>query len=306
LSCAARSRPTASVTAGGEPSGREMALVTGSAKPVISHGGRLYPVSRDSTSMLEKVALLLWAFSAGMPASLADLEERTGLARSTTHRLLVDLVGLGWVQRAGTNYELGLTLFELGELVPVKHSLRKAGLPFMQDLFAATGETVHLAVRDGVDAVYAEKIHGHGSLPLPSRVGGRAPLTCTAVGKALLAFEPEDVLNVVIERPLRRWTPASVIDTSALRRQLADIRRIGIAWELGEAVTGGACVAAPVIVAGRPVAALSVAVPIERWSPERLGPAVRTAALGLARVLGRAKPSDQSTDQRQRELGAPR
>ena len=243
--------------------------------------------------MLEKVALVLGAFTSGVPLGLSELGRRTGLARSSVHRLVTDLVELGWVHRVGNRYELGMALFELGELVPTKHRLRAVALPFMQDLFVATGETVHLAVRDGVDAVYVEKIHGHGSLALPSRTGGRAPLTCTAVGKALLAHETADVVLDVLGRPLRRWTAASVVDPDLLVRQLDDVRRTGVAQEREEAALGGACVAAPVLVAGHPVAALSVAVPIDRFAPERLGPAVRTAALGLARALHRADAPDR-------------
>jgi DNA-binding IclR family transcriptional regulator len=238
--------------------------------------------------MLEKVALLLGAFTGDSPLGLAELGRRTGLARSSVHRLVTDLVALDWVHRVGNRYELGMALFELGELVPIKHRLRKVALPYMQDLFAATGETVHLAVRDGVDAVYAEKIHGHRSLDLPSRTGGRAPLTCTAVGKALLAHETPDVLEDVLDRPLRRWTAASILDADVLLRQLEDVRRTGVAQEREEAALGGACVGAPVLVANRPVAALSIAVPVDRFAPERLGAAVRTAALGLARALHRS------------------
>lgn len=247
-------------------------------------------MSRDNASMLEKAAEILRAFTTSAPLSLADLGQRTGLARSTVHRLLTELVALGWIERAGTRYQLGMGLFELGELVPVKHRLRSVSLPYMQDLFAATGETVHLAVRDGVDAIYAEKIHGHRSLPLPSRTGGRAPLTCTAVGKALLAHEHAEEIEDVLRRPLRRWTRASITDPAVLRWQLDNIRRTGLAWEREEAALGGACVASPVLVDGRAVAALSISVPLVRFSPEQLGPAVLTASLALGRRLGRNQP----------------
>jgi DNA-binding IclR family transcriptional regulator len=247
-------------------------------------------MSRDNTSMLEKATDLLRAFTGSAPLSLADLAQRTGLARSTVHRLVTELTELGWTERVGSRYQLGMSLFELGELVPVKHRLRSFGLPYMQDLFAATDETVHLAVRDGVDAVYAEKIHGHRSLPLPSRTGGRAPLTCTAVGKALLAHEPAAEIDELLRRPMRRWTSASITDPAVLLRQLDTIRRTGLAWEREEAVIGGACVAAPVLVDGRAVAALSVSVPVERFRPEQLGPAVFTASLALGRRLGGNEP----------------
>lgn len=240
--------------------------------------------------MVEKIALLLDAFPDGRELSLAELVERTGLARSTVHRLLTDVTALGWVARVGSRYELGTALFELGERVPVKQRLRGRALPFMQDLFVVTGETVHLAVRDGADALYAEKIHGHDALALPSRIGGRAPLTCTAVGKALLAHEDPAVVEQLLARPLRRLTPRSVTDAAVLRGELDGVRHTGLAVEREESVIGGACVAAPVLVAGRPVAALSVSVPLGRFAPDRLGPAVRTAAIGLARVLATGPP----------------
>lgn len=245
----------------------------------------MYPMSQERSSMLEKAALVLRAFSGDGPMSLSDLGQRTGLTRSTVHRLVTDLMALGWVERRGTRYQLGMTLFELGELVPAKHRLRAVGLPYMQDLFAATGETVHLAVREGADAVYVEKLHGHRALPLPSRTGGRAPLTCTAVGKALLAHESMGVLD--LGRPLRRWTSRSIAEADVLLKQLEDVRRTGLAWEREEAALGGACLAAPILVAGRVVAALSVSMPVDRFRPEQLGPAVITASLALARTLGR-------------------
>lgn len=245
---------------------------------------------RDVNSVLDKTDRILRAFTGGEALTLADVVARTGLARSSAHRLLTEAEQLGWVTRVGRRFELGMALFELGELVPVKHRLRTAALPHVQDLFAVTEETVHLAVRDGDDAVYVEKLHGHASLPLPSRTGGRAPLTCTAVGKALLAHAPREVVDDVLARPLRRFTPQSVTDPAVLARQLAEVRRTGTAVEREEAAPGGGCVASAVLVGGVPVAALSVSVPLERFRPERLAPAVRTAALGLSRVLARARP----------------
>ncbi len=250
-------------------------------------------VARDVNSVLDKTAQILRAFDGGGDLALADVVARTGLARSSVHRLLTEAEQLGWVTRVGRRFELGMALFELGELVPVKHRLRAAALPFMQDLFAVTEETVHLAVRDGDDAVYVEKLHGHASLPLPSRTGGRAPLTCTAVGKALLAPAPPEVVADVLSRPMRRFTPRSITDPAALVRDLAEVRRTGIAVEREEAAAGGGCVASAVAVRGEAVAALSVSVPIERFRPERLAPAVSTAALGLsrARAPARARPA---------------
>ncbi|KAA0086818.1 IclR family transcriptional regulator [Mycolicibacterium sp. P9-64] len=243
-------------------------------------------MSRDGAlSQLEKCALVLDAFPGGSALTLTEVCTRTALARSTVHRLLVDMTALGWIDRSGNTFELGIGLFQLGERVAVKHRLRSAAIPFMQDLYAVTGQTVHLAVRNGFDAVYVEKLYGHVSLPLPSQIGGRLPLTCTAVGKALLASEPEEVRAQALAQPLRRYTVNSVTDPKKLTRELDDIRRTGVAIEREESALGGCCLAAPVLLKGMPVAALSVSVPTEQFRPELLAPAVRTAALALGRVL---------------------
>lgn len=254
-------------------------------------------MSRDetTTSQLEKAALLLESFPRGAALTLAEVCTRTGLARSTAHRLLVELTTLGWIDRSGHTFELGLGLFQLGERVAVKHQLRSAAIPFMQDLYAVTGQTVHLAVRNGFDAVYVEKLYGHVPLPLPSQIGGRLPLTCTAVGKALLAFEDAELRAQVLARPLRRYTANSITDPRQLARELDDIRRTGVAIEREESALGGCCLAAPVLLNGTPVAALSVSVPTERFRPELLAPAVRTGALALGRVLaGPSAPTSTS------------
>lgn len=244
-------------------------------------------MKRDALSVLQRSALVLDVFPRGAALTLAEVSTRTGLPRSTTHRLLVDLADLGWLTRRGNTFELGMALFELGERVGLKHRLRTAAVPFMQDLFAVTEQTVHLAVRDGHEAVYVEKIHGHSSFPLPSQIGGRLPLTCTAVGKALLAPADPTVQDEVLSRPLRRYTPMSITDPKTLARELDAIRRTGIAIEREEAALGGCCLASPVMLAGEPIAALSVSVPKDQFTPELLAPAVRTAAMALGRVLAR-------------------
>ena len=247
-------------------------------------------MTRDTRSLLERYALILGVFPGGTALSLAEVATRSALPRSTTHRLLVELVNVGWLTRSGTKFELGMALFELGERVGLKHRLRAAALPFMQDLFSVTEQTVHLAVRDVHDAVYVEKIHGHFSFPLPSQIGGRLPLTCTAVGKALLAPEEKSVQQEILSRPLRRITPHSITDPKVLSLELDSIRRTGVALEREEAALGGCCLASPVIVNKKPIAALSVSVPKAQFKPELLAPAVRTAALALGRVLTRSAP----------------
>ncbi|WP_149828474.1 IclR family transcriptional regulator [Streptomyces tailanensis] len=236
--------------------------------------------------MLDKAAIILDCFiPSGGPYRLSELSERTGLPKPTVHRLAADLIRLGWLERTGPQYRLGAKLFELGSLVPRRRDLRETALPFLQDLFEATRETVHLGVREGMDVVYLERIHGHEALRLPSRIGGSLPLSCTAVGKALLAFSGAELTDELLSRPLPRLTPHSITDPARLRMTLEKIQVSGLAYEEQEAALGVSCIAAPVFAGGTTVAALSVAVPRERFSPAQLAPAVRTAALGLSRAV---------------------
>lgn len=236
--------------------------------------------------MLEKAAIVLGCFRPdGGPFRLTEIAARTGLAKTTAFRLCADLVRLDLLERDEDTYRLGGKLFELGSLVPRRLDLREAALPFLQDLFEATHETVHLGVREGHEVVYIERIHGHQTLVLPSRIGGRLPLTCTGVGKALLAFSGAELVDEVLAGPVPRLTPHSVTDPGRLRTVLEQIQVSGLAYEEQEAALGVSCTASPVFDGPRVVAALSVAVPRGRFHPAQLAPAVRTAALGLSRVL---------------------
>lgn len=263
----------------------DVAAVAASADP--SNQPKTHPIERRS-SMLERGLLILQAFRpAGSPLRLSDLARRTGLPKATVHRLIEEMVDLGQLERTPQGLVLGRLNFEIGELVPLKMRLREAALPFMQDLYEATHETIHLGVRDDLDVLYAEKIRGHSGVDMPSRVGGRLPLSCTGVGKTLLAFSATELVAAVLDRPLRRLTKRSITDPAILGNELAAIRAAGVGYDHEEASLGVSCVAAPVLVRGEPVAALSISVPSTQLQPARLAPAVRTAALGLSRALSR-------------------
>jgi DNA-binding IclR family transcriptional regulator len=241
---------------------------------------------QQRASMLERGVQVLQAFRPrGGTLTLPMLVERTGLPKPTVHRLAEALVELGLLDRQPVGYRPGLGLFELGELVSAKADLRETALPFMEDLYEAMHETVHLGIRDGLDVVYAEKIHGHSGVDVPSRVGGRLPLSCTGVGKALLAYAEPAVVDGVLSRPLRRLTEHSITDPARLADQLAEIRRAGVAYDHEEAALGVVCVAAPVLVLGQTVAALSVTLPSDRIGTAGTANAVRVVCLTLARTL---------------------
>ncbi|MCH8626443.1 helix-turn-helix domain-containing protein [Arsenicicoccus piscis] len=139
----------------------------------------MHPTQRDTPpSVLRRASDILSALDAGHPVrSLADLSRTTGLPRSTTHGMCAELVELGLLERVDGGYRLGLRLFELGELVPRQRGLRETALPYMEDLRAATGATVHLGVLEGVEVVYLQILRTPGGPRLPSRIGGRLPPT---------------------------------------------------------------------------------------------------------------------------------
>ncbi|RJL31395.1 IclR family transcriptional regulator [Bailinhaonella thermotolerans] len=248
-------------------------------------------MSRNEISVIGKAWLVVEAFRpTGGPCRLTDLVRRSGLPKTTVHRLTGELVEAGVIERGEDGFHLGRKLFELGSMVPVQRDLRETALPHMHDLFEATHETIHLGVRDGLDVVYVEKIRAHTAIDLPSRIGGRLPLSATGVGKALLAFSPQEVMDEVLSRPLRRLSPHSITDPRRFAEVIGQIQASGLAYDQEEAQPGVSCIAAPVLVSGLAVAALSVAVPTSRFTPARLAPAVKTAALGLSRSLTRPRP----------------
>jgi DNA-binding IclR family transcriptional regulator len=239
-------------------------------------------------SVISKVVTLLDAFGPNTPElSLGELAQITGLPVSTTYRLASELVAWGGLERAnGTGYRIGMRLWELGSLAPRGETLRDVALPFMQDLYDATRENVHLAVRDGHEALYVDTIAGHGAVPVQSRRGGRLPLHATGVGKVLLAFGPPELFTDLVEAGLHRYTPHTVVAPGHLRRALAEVRRTGLAYAREEMTLGSVSVAAPVVDAdGTVVAALAVVLRSGLRDVRRFGPAVRTAAISTSRSL---------------------
>jgi DNA-binding IclR family transcriptional regulator len=239
-------------------------------------------------SVISKVAALLDAFTAATPElTLGELAQRTGLPVSTTYRLVSELVDWGGLERVpGGGYRIGLRMWEVGALAPRGETLRAVALPYMSDLYEATLENVHLAVLDGSEVLYVEKLSGRRAMPVRTRRGGRLPLHATAAGKVLLAYAPENLFRETVAAGLRRYTAHTIIAPGLLRRALTEIRRSGIGYAREELTVGSHSVASAVLDAdGAAVAALSVTLRSGRTDLRRLGPAVRTAAISVSRGL---------------------
>ncbi|WP_194829824.1 IclR family transcriptional regulator [Nocardia sp. XZ_19_231] len=210
-------------------------------------------------SMFDRVVVILGIFErASGSLTLGQVSVRSGLPRSSAHRILQQLVNVRWLERVDNEYTLGLRMFELGSLVPQRARIGDVARPFIHELYSRTGNVVHLAMLDGGDVVYLDKLGGASANALPSRVGGRLPAHCTAVGKVLLAYSPRSVIERYLANGLRGRTTASIATERALETALQEIRNCGYAMESDEAVPGVGCIAAPIFEFGSVVAAVSV------------------------------------------------
>lgn len=230
---------------------------------------------------------LLGVFSADRPsANLSELSRYSGLPLSTTHRLVSELVAWGALERDGTRYRIGLRLWELGALSPGTLDLRERALPFLEDLFEVTRHNVQLAIRDGLDAVYVDRISAVDAVNVVTRMGSRLPVHATGVGLVLLAHAPVEVQEQALTGPLRTFTPKTISTGLQLREALANVRRDGYAISDRQIEMITYSVAAPIRGRhGDVVAAVSVVVPKEART-DTVVPAVRTCGLAISRAMG--------------------
>src|SRR5215469_2499396 len=245
-------------------------------------------MSEAPSSMVDRVVLILSIFERSSEALTAgQISVRSGIPRSSVHRILSQLVGARWLMRHEDGYALGLRMFEIGSLVAHRSRITCAARPFLHELAERTGQVVHLAVLDQQDVVYLDKVGGAFADTLPSRVGGRLPAHCTAVGKALLAYSPLATVSEYLATGLRRRTEASMSTPAALQAALVSIRNAGYATDRDEAVPGVACVAAPIRNFDEVVAAVSVCGPRDRMRAKDLPALVMWTAAEISRSLTR-------------------
>jgi IclR family transcriptional regulator, KDG regulon repressor len=223
---------------------------------------------------------------------ISALAARLGLAKSTVHRLATTLVEYDILEqnRESGKYRLGLALFELGTLVRRKMDTVLESRQQMSALLESTGETVQLAVLDHLSVLYIRILESRQAVRMSSTVGSRAAAHSTSVGKALLAFQPPELVKQVVDGGLRRYTPNTITTPDALQEELASIRMKGYAIDDEESEVGLRCVAAPIRDhTGLVAAAISVSAPVQRMTKKNLQttvPTVIAAADAISRRLG--------------------
>jgi len=248
---------------------------------------------------LERGLAILSAFSSSRPLlGVSELAREIGLTRSTTHRYVATLAALGYLQQdpVTRRYRLGSRVLDLGFSAVNSMELRALSAPHLQALSDETGYTVNMAILDGTDIVYIERCRsaraGQREIDLDLHVGSRLPAYCTSMGKAILAFLPDEERNrVLAESELVRRGPNTLTNLAALRKDLARARERGLALNDEELAYGLRSIAAPVGSHGSgAAAAINIAVHRSMVSMEdlveRLGPSLEATAMQISARIG--------------------
>jgi IclR family KDG regulon transcriptional repressor len=237
---------------------------------------------------------------------IGEIARQLGLDRSTTYRILLSLEKCGFVEkdkRTG-EYSLGLSTFEIGNTYLSRMDFIKISKPIMTDLALKVQETIHLAVLSDTEILYVDKIDSPRTLGVMSKIGQRGPLHCTALGKVLLAFQPESELTRIIRKiRLTPLTPRTITSKQRLVEELKAIRKQGYSFDHREIEPEVECIGAPIQDhLGNVIAALSISGPQRKIGTAQekhfVAEVVKAAAL-ISSKLGYVEVKDQ---ERRREM----
>ena len=252
------------------------------------------PVARGGVQSLARAFAILEEIAKNRDGiGLAELSKRVGLHNSTTFHLVRTMVTLGYVRqlKESKRYRIGRPLFALAANALDEIEMTSLATPVLETLSRETGESGHFAVRMGDEVVVLARTASPGAFQLSDRVGVVRPAHATALGKIMLAALPLSEFESFLKRAeLTRRTPRTITDAEALRREIAEVRRAGMAIDDGEFDSEVRCVAVPVRdFTGSVIGALGISGPVWRLSPEavqRQAQNVRAAAERLSAEFG--------------------
>lgn len=224
---------------------------------------------------------------------VTEIGNRISLHKSTVHRILHTLCHRGYVERVKDNerYQLGIKIVELGMRFLNDLEIRKVASPVLNDLAKLLDEVVHLVLPDEGEVVYIDKAESSHVVSMHSKVGRRAPMHCTAVGKALLSTLPEEEVRHILEiKGMTRYTPNTIVEPDALMVYLREVKISKISVEIEENEIGIICLGTPVFdYSGRAIGAISVSGPAERIKEkgiERIGQEMKKAGEVISAHMG--------------------
>lgn len=246
----------------------------------------------DGRSALDRVVAVLDAFPRDRPAlTVGQIARRSGLSSATAYRIVNELADLGLLERHGTEVSVGVRLWEIASRAPRALGLREAAMPFLEDVQAVTRQHVQIGVLEGSEVLFIERLSARDSVVNFTVVGGRLPLYASSSGLVLLAHGGHELLDQVLTAPRTAFTDRTPVAESALRQVLAGVRRRGYVACPGFLHPDAMGIAVPVRdAAGAVVAAMGVVVPVQGTSVNAHVMSLRTASLGITRVLGGAPP----------------
>lgn len=240
-----------------------------------------------SFSKLFELVELISASRGGM--SGRELSEASGIPVSTVFRMLKFMAGAGYLKSGNGAYTLGTGFVRLGNVAREQNPLTGAARPVLEELSAATRETVHLAELKDRRIIYVDKVEGARPVRMGSMIGKTGPLYCTGVGKAILAFLPESEREALLEQmDFQPFTANTITSAEAMAEEIAGIRRSGYAVDDCEHEEGVFCVAAPILdyrgfsIAGISISGAEVYI---RRETERLASLAVAAARRVSELL---------------------
>lgn len=228
--------------------------------------------------------------------SIARLSEQVGLTKSTTHRLLATLANMNYVVKdeETDKYKLGLQILFLSRNLLNNSNIVNISKPYLEKLSQEVNETVHLCIEDHGEVIYIDKIESHQTIRMFSRIGSRAPMYCTAVGKVLLSgMDPAQFEELISQMDFAPKTPNTITSEEAFRAEIAKVKRQGYALDNSENESFLRCIAFPIYDhRGKIIASFSVSGPNNRVTMEfiqgTLIHKMKQVSLDISRNLGYA------------------
>lgn len=244
------------------------------------------PVVRSTFRILDELAR-------SQPMGLKEITHNTSIAKSTVFRILNTLVQIGYVIRdSNRDYRISPVLSRLVNEGALNEELRRLALPLMQELRDKYGETVNLGVQNFDKVTYIEVVPSEFALRLQESRGASVPAHASSLGKAILAFSPQHVVEQQIRQVhLESITPNTITEPDDFLTEIKRVRGTGVAFDRGEGSLLAVCIGAPILDnQGNAVAAMSISGPASRFNPKRDSPVIASllkATTELSRAINR-------------------
>lgn len=235
--------------------------------------GEILPVENTVQSIERAIRIMEELATEKEGMGVTELSHRVQLHKSTVHRILNTLLQYGYVEQNPNTerYRLGMKLLYLGGAILDRMDIRREAHDALNALAEEVNETVHLVVPEGDRAIYVDKIDSKRTIRMYSQIGRRAPYHASAVGKAILAFLPQEEVERIISKGLEKYTKNTITDPEKLKKHLEMIRQKGYAVDDEENEVGIRCVGAPVFDhTGMVIAAISISGPIVTVTKEKI------------------------------------